>query len=247
MTDDGTDPWIAAVRRELRPSAAAQAATWAALRARIDADEHAALPPAPRFAGRRAPFLIGVAIAAAAAVLLVAWLGRQPLEVVEDGARAQAVDRARADSTGGEAHTRRDRSGGTATAREPRAAPPAAAPTPTPAPMPDPPPGPAARAADGATAPAGPTGEGEGEVELVVRARAALVDGDAEAALALAREAARRFPTGPLAIERAAIEMRALCRLGRADAARVTAEALARTHAGSEVAAALARRPCANE
>jgi hypothetical protein len=230
MRDETIDPVIAAVRRDLRPAPGAKAASWAALQARIEDGELPRLPPTPKWTSARAPFWIGVALAAAAAVLVVGWLRAQRVEAVDDGARSQAMDDAKTRTSAGEATTRADRASGTATTATTStdAAAPAIAP-------------PRERA------PQEPRDDGESEVELVVRARQALVDGDAGTALRLARAAGRRFPAGSLGIERAAIEVRALCRLDRADEARTKAQALAREHEGNAVAAVLASDPCADE
>jgi hypothetical protein len=62
------------------------------------------------------------------------------------------------------------------------------------------------------------------EVKLMNRAQLALRSGNPSHALQLLNEDARRFPNGKLASARAVAHMVALCRLGRADEARLEAD-----------------------
>lgn len=71
------------------------------------------------------------------------------------------------------------------------------------------------------------------ETELLRAAQAARARGDSRHALALLDAGARRFATGALAEERAALHVLALCDLGRRSRARREADAFATTYPGS--------------
>jgi hypothetical protein len=77
------------------------------------------------------------------------------------------------------------------------------------------------------------------ELALLHRAHAEWRSGNAEHALDLAHEHARRYPNSQLRFERNALEVRALCALGREPEARKTADQLRAQAPNSPVTAAL--------
>lgn len=84
------------------------------------------------------------------------------------------------------------------------------------------------------------------ETALVERAEVLLRKNDVEGALAVLAEHARKFPSGALAVERAALRVIALCRQGNAMQGRGEAALLER-HAASKPYRERIRRACADE
>ncbi len=82
------------------------------------------------------------------------------------------------------------------------------------------------------------------ETALLADGQRALAGGRAELALDRARAHRRRFPAGTLAEDAGALEIAALCELGRTDEASTAAAALHRRFTDSAIAGALAERPC---
>jgi hypothetical protein len=82
------------------------------------------------------------------------------------------------------------------------------------------------------------------ESTLLAEGQRALSGGRPELALDRARAHRKRFPTGELAEDAGALEIAALCGLGRADEAAAAATAFHRRFTGSAIASALAERPC---
>jgi hypothetical protein len=81
------------------------------------------------------------------------------------------------------------------------------------------------------------------EIALLSVARSALREGNPEGALTVLHDAALRFPNGPLAEDRAAETVFALCALGRANEARTAAARLLADHPRSPHATAV-RESC---
>lgn len=75
------------------------------------------------------------------------------------------------------------------------------------------------------------------EMKLLAQANAATRGGDAAAALAKLEAHRREFPDGQLAPEREVARAIALCELGRREAARAVVDAFVRAHAGSPLRA----------
>lgn len=84
------------------------------------------------------------------------------------------------------------------------------------------------------------------ETELLRAAQSALARGDADHALALLDAGKRRFGAGVLAEERAAVQVFALCELGKRTRARREADAFAAAHPGSPLLSRV-RSACAEE
>lgn len=199
----------------LAPPRGAKARGWRALQARLE-------PPAP--AHPRWIMPVSIAFAIAAAILLI-WSLAATRTTVAD--RREADDQAVDDAP--------------APAPIPTAIPTPPAPTPAPAIVPTPAPAPVPIQRPRAAATNDPLAD---ESALLAQGQRALADGRAELALDRARAHHRRFPAGMLAEDAGALEIAALCELGRRDEATTAAASLHRRFADSAIASALAERPC---
>jgi len=209
----------------MRPPQNAKRRGWDALQARL-----AEPTPRPRWA---VPLV--AALALAAAIALVWSLASSRAVVADRSADEQALDRGAPSHEPRVVVERADAPTIPAPAVEPVAEPvhaPAESPRPVARPRQSP-------------LPATVAGDPLTEAAALLRAGdAALADGRFEAALGHARAHARRFPDGALAEEAAALEITALCRLGRADDAAVAAAAMERRFPASPVARRLAETSC---
>lgn len=214
---------LSAYREGERLPDARRVAAWSRLQTAIHSDElHDELAaPDPRAHPRRSRW--GVALLAAAAIL-----------VLIAGLRGRA-DRARDDRDSQAAHDAAERA-------RPQV-PELRAPTPTPrsdAAVPPPEPTPVAPEAPRAV-PRAPAGAGlDAELALLRGARAALTAGTGAEALALLAEHERRFPGGHLAEERMVLRVQALCAVDRRAEARAAATRFAAQHPGSPHTATIA-------
>jgi hypothetical protein len=201
------------------PPRGAKARGWRALQERLE-------PPAP--ARPRWVVPVSIAIAIAAAVVLLWSLAGTRTTVADRSAHEQAADHA-------------------------------AIPTPAPATIPAPAPAPAIvpvapppelaapreavpiqRPRAAATPTTDPLAD---ESALLAEGQRALANRP-QLALDRARAHRKRFPAGALAEDAGALEIAALCRLGRTDEAATAAAALHRRLPDSAVASTLAERPC---
>jgi hypothetical protein len=202
----------------LGPPRGAKARGWRALQERIE-------PPAP--ARPRWVVPLTAALALAAALVLLWSLAANRTTVADRRGHDQALD-----------HTPTP-APRTTTAAAPIPAP-AIVPTPTPAPTTPPDAVPIQRPRAATIPTTDPLAD---ESALLAEGQRALADRP-ELALARARAHRKRFAAGALAEDAGALEVAALCRLGRADEAATAATALRRRFAGSAIASALAERPC---
>lgn len=242
--------------RVARPPAGGKARTWTAVQDRLDDpvpgfDEGQSTPVARLGPRRIAPWVAAVALAAA--VLLVWWLGAALLarERTDDARHDQAVDQPAPASSARAVEVEASRAAPTARAPQHKSAP-AAQPTTVPTPDAEVPSTAPVRTPEVATPrpPAPPKAEPGGlnaELALINSARASLKAGDAQQTLHLAGQHQQRFATGVLAQERRTLEIQALCALGKSDQAQQRADALLRRYPTSKRAVTLAANPCREE
>jgi hypothetical protein len=207
----------------MRPPQGAKRRGWDALQGRI-----AEPTPRPRWA-----LPLVAALALAAAIALVWSLASSRAVVADRSADEQALDRGAASDEPRVIVERVDAPTIPAPTSEPVAEP-EQVPAESPRPVARPRPSPAAIAGD-------PLAEA---AAILHAGDAALADGRFAAALGHARAHARRFPEGALAEDAAALEITALCRLGRVDDAAVAAAAMERRFPTSAVARRLAETSC---
>lgn len=247
---------IAEFRAAMRPPADVHEHTWAKLQLVLDEADDPVLPSVPPIeedeeeddvvepsSSRVRPAWVipfGVAVAVAAALILSWRLGAfTPQRQVLERSPTQAADVVEQD----EPDTTRPRSVNRPPAPRGELVAPAVAPSPSAPSEPEP------ESPKLETRPlAGPpTNDLAAELALMRAAKQSLDQGNPQQALQQVREHARRFPDGTLQPERRATEVRALCALGRHDAAKQAAQAFAAAHPNDGVATALASRPCATD
>ena len=217
---------------------------WSRLEASVATEPEAAPARAVRLDVPRTALRLGIALAAAAAILLllraIDW--QSMTGAAEAEPRSQAVYGAKDDPDGGDAKARAASAGERPEPSKPPEHAPAAVPQPEddPAPRVQAPEQPAAPTTpDRATRPSPPESKAPPvdtlmeEVRLMGRVRSALDAGNATKALAALDAHARQYPHGQMAEDRAALRPQALCAAGRNAQAAAAARRFLGAHRGS--------------